>query len=101
MQPDDAILDLLDEWERQYEVGVDVSPQALSPDPLVASELGVLIEQLKRTRAALGASARPIEPLPETADGYETRSLLGQGGIGVVYLCADRELGRPVAIKWL
>jgi Tol biopolymer transport system component len=32
---------------------------------------------------------------------YEIQSLIGQGGMGEVYLASDSELGRPVAIKVL
>jgi serine/threonine protein kinase len=32
---------------------------------------------------------------------YELRGEIGRGGMGVVYLAHDRELGRPVAIKFL
>jgi eukaryotic-like serine/threonine-protein kinase len=43
------------------------------------------------------------EALAQVATGerYETRRLLGQGGMGEVHLCADRRIGREIAMKLL
>ena len=41
------------------------------------------------------------EALPSSIGRYQVRSLLGRGGMGEVYLCADPALGRQVAIKIL
>ena len=35
----------------------------------------------------------------DTIGKYEVQSLLGQGGMGMVYLCRDNALARNVAIK--
>src|SRR5262245_34217278 len=39
-------------------------------------------------------------PLPQVP-GYEVESVLGQGGVGVVFRARDLRLGRPVALKML
>jgi hypothetical protein len=39
------------------------------------------------------------EPLPQTIGGYSVEALIGQGGMGRVYLARDDRLGRTVAIK--
>lgn len=41
------------------------------------------------------------EALPSSVGRYQVRRLLGRGGMGEVYLCADPALGRQVAIKIL
>ena len=41
------------------------------------------------------------EALPSSIGRYQVRRLLGRGGMGEVYLCADPALGRQVAIKIL
>jgi eukaryotic-like serine/threonine-protein kinase len=42
-----------------------------------------------------------IEPVTETRIRYETHSLIGFGGMGAVYEGFDRQLARPVALKFL
>ncbi len=38
---------------------------------------------------------------PHRFDGFELKSLIGQGGMGRVYLAQEELLDRPVAIKFL
>src|SRR5262245_23729419 len=50
------------------------------------------------TRLAIDVSPPPLENDAFDAR-YETRSLLGKGGMGEVYLFHDRRIGREVALK--
>jgi tetratricopeptide (TPR) repeat protein len=72
-----------------------------------------LLEQIHDFDSEWGDTAERLERLQERAwggssigarghfDRYELRSEIGRGGMGVVHLAHDRELERPVAIKFL
>jgi serine/threonine-protein kinase len=47
------------------------------------------------------AGTQVISPGSMIGNRYEVTSVLGEGGMGVVYKAQDRELGEPVAIKTL
>jgi tetratricopeptide (TPR) repeat protein len=72
-----------------------------------------MLEQIHDFDSEWGDTAERLERLQERAwggssiggrshfDRYELRSEIGRGGMGVVHLAHDRELERPVAIKFL
>jgi len=56
--------------------------------------------RLERLRERTWASTSPSMGTGAN-DRYELRDEIGRGGMGIVYLASDRELERPVAIKFL
>jgi serine/threonine protein kinase len=73
------------------------------PDPFQdESACRRAVEQAKalaqEMTATLSAEA-PAGPIPERLDHFRILKLLGQGGLGAVYLAEDTRLGRQVALK--
>jgi eukaryotic-like serine/threonine-protein kinase len=84
------------------------------PDPLSTSDAQTL-QPRPRTLIRGGAPVAPwaeLEDPPPVDDAgldepragafrYETRELLGEGGMGQVHLCKDTQIGREVALKMM
>jgi serine/threonine-protein kinase len=67
-----------------------------------------MVAERERETSDTMPAEEPPEPVPPTGgpplttwDHYELFGLLGQGAMGVVYRARDRQLDRPVAIKFL
>ncbi|WP_246524907.1 serine/threonine-protein kinase [Gemmata palustris] len=88
--------ELLFEWEERRKRGEIVTPEQLCPhDPATRAELAkriLLLEQFDQTFCV-------DEPIPEKIGKYEIRGVLGEGGMGVVYLGFDPTLKRLAAVK--
>lgn len=79
-----------------------------SVDPLGDRLAERMVERLQPTIGAAtltgppgGADAAGDEPIPQMLEYFRIEKVLGQGGMGTVYLADDTRLGRKVAVKTL
>jgi serine/threonine protein kinase len=91
----------------ELETLAETLKQPLPPDPY-ETESGCLravaaVQALAREMPPARADSEdlPTEPIPERLEHFRILKLLGQGGMGAVYLAEDTRLGRQVAIKTL
>src|SRR5262245_54790742 len=122
MTREEQLQDLVSRWQRRSAAGEHLSPTELCQDcPDLIDELERRLAALERigALAALPEGGTPLTraldeeeptlPPPEQAPirlirdlpGYEIGKLLGQGGMGAVYLARHVRLNRLVGLKIL
>ena len=78
--------------------------EACADDPSLRPELEGLLSETRTSVHDEPTHVSPLESITEgtvLANRFQIRSFLGRGGMGEVYLAADRELGGDVALKTL
>ena len=91
---------LLDRWDELRESGADPNPAELTQDPALRMRLEKAIAKIVATEAEIGGvPPSPAAPARGVRGRYESLEPHDAGGMGVVYLAYDRELGREIAYK--
>ena len=81
-------------YQREHELSQQATPQTHQADVFLTG--GDI-----HGPATISADAVRLLPGQCIAERYDVIALLGEGGMGQVYLVHDRERERPIALKWL
>src|SRR4051794_9276287 len=76
-----------------------LSSQVKQPEAGGDTETVRATPNLSEAPPPIRESMSSMSGAPPSGDRYELRSLLGEGGMGEVHVCKDRQIGREVALK--
>src|SRR5215813_3755257 len=88
------VAQVIDRWESDGALALD---DVCAEHPGLAAALRERVDRLRR--AGLLGDPPPDAALPARLGNFRILSLLGRGGMGVVYLAEQEDLGRRVALK--
>ena len=92
---DSQLANLYEEYEKRRQNGDAVSPSEFAAlHPEYGEELLELIQT-----AALGHAPKSEHSIPDKIFKYELKSVIGRGGMGVVYRARHADLNREIALK--
>ena len=100
-----------DRWKSVYSIFEKVSsvPEAeqasflasLNTDPVIASQVAILLRQSNSTAVSSDALFAPMITPGQQIGRYQVQAPLGQGGMGELWSARDLELDRLIALKFL